>query len=131
MAQTISLSVEEVRCGLPGTLVIVGRSDIGEPIYIAISVADVPRVGPALLEGATIARHHQWPEAGTRIEGGYIAVVQSIRRAAKDTKDPLLRVHTDGGILHLLFPPETAIACGKDLQALGAAAAAPPSKRRH
>ena len=76
MAQSISLSVEEVRCGLPGTLVIVGRSEIGEPTYIAISVADVSKVAPALLEGATIALRYQWPEAGTPVAGGYIAVAQ-------------------------------------------------------
>jgi len=130
MAQSISLSVEEVRCGLPGTLVIVGRSEIGEPTYIAISVADVSKVAPALLEGATIALRYQWPEAGTPVAGGYIAVAQSTPRAAKDTKDPLLRVHTDGGILRLLFEPKIAVASGKELQALGTAAVAPePSKR--
>jgi hypothetical protein len=130
MAQSISLSVDEVRCGLPGTLVIVGRSEIGEPTYIAISVADVSKVAPALLEGATIGLRYQWPEAGTPVAGGYIGVLESIPRAAKDTMEPLLRVHTDGGTLLLLFPPEAAIASGRELQALGIAASAPePSKR--
>ena len=132
MQQLIRLSeITSVQCGTLGTLMIVGHSDNGDLISVKINVADVSRVAPALLEGATIATRYEWPAEGTAIEGGYVAVCESHPSAAKDTKDALLRVHTDGGTLRLLFPPESAIACGIELQRLGSAAKATDSELRH
>jgi len=106
---TISIRLREIKgleFGSLNTAILHATSDQGEPIEITIDLANVGQVVPPLLHATTVALLYQWPTAGTPLLDGHIAVHLANPYPAKDTKDAALTVHTSGGTLHLLFPPE-------------------------
>jgi hypothetical protein len=109
--------VSGVVFGTPQTVVVSGLTDEGAQVNITFPILALQGMGPQLLDAATVATRYNWPAPGTPVLGGHIPVVDGAVVAAKDTQDPLLRVYTDGGTLHLLFAPATAKACGMQLQA--------------
>jgi hypothetical protein len=124
-------AISAVKTGALGTVVISGQTADQQPVEIAMPITEIQNLAPKLLEAATVMTHYQWPPPGTALAGAWIAVADAEAGAANTTNEPFLKVHTVGGTLLLLFPSSAAIACGRDLERYGHAAATPPAGAQH
>lgn len=132
MPNTIRIdTVNDVRIFARQLTAIACRDHRGIDTDVVFSVADVPKIAPALLCCAAIeAGPNPKPQLGTIVPGCLLSVMAWRVGRSNINGEPVLEIDVAGGAtLQFQFPGTTARDCGRDLEAEGAAASPPPGAR--